>query len=116
VLSHLTMILKRLAMLSNSNRLEKLTTPVGCEGAVSLLYECLPLQCKTCALRFKDTLEGKADMAEHLDWHYRRNKRMREQLKRSISRGWFLSDKVGDSNHITKLTDTHDFIAMDRFS
>ena len=96
ILMHLMMVLKRLGLLNISNHLEKLTTPLRDEEAISLLYERLPLQCKMCALRFFDTEEGKQAIAEHLDWHYRRNKRLREQLKRPTSRGWYLSDKVSN--------------------
>jgi pre-mRNA cleavage complex 2 protein Pcf11 len=92
--SQLNMVLKRLGLLNVSNHLEKLTTSVRCDGAINLLYELLQLQCRICALRFEDTEKGKRAMAEHLDWHYRRNKRLKERLKRPFSRGWFLSEKV----------------------
>lgn len=102
-LLQLTMVLKRLGLLNISNHLERLTNSLRDEGAVSLLYESLPIQCKICALRFSASEEGNRLMAEHLDWHYRRNKRIREQLKRATSRGWFLSDKVSDGLKIYQI-------------
>ncbi|KAL1919664.1 uncharacterized protein VTP21DRAFT_1595 [Calcarisporiella thermophila] len=56
--------------------------------AITLLYESQPLQCKQCGFRYPNTPAGKAQMDEHLDWHFRQNRRTREK-KRGQSRTWF---------------------------
>lgn len=54
----------------------------------------MALVCKTCGKRFYDTPEGKEAMASHLDWHFRRNRRLKERTKQASSRGWFLDAKA----------------------
>ena len=58
-------------------------------GLHQILYEDYPLQCKTCALRFADTEEGRQKKTLHLDSHFRKN--MRERSKKVLVRGWFLN-------------------------
>ena len=53
------------------------------------LYDDMALQCRTCGLRFTETLKGKADMAEHLDAHFKRNMKMKDSTKRLLTRDWF---------------------------
>ena len=69
-------------------------------GLHRILYEDYPLQCKTCALRFADTEEGRQKKTLHLDSHFRRN--MRERNKKVLVRGWFLQASewitYGDNN------------------
>ena len=43
--------------------------------------------CPTCALRFKD----EASYKEHLDWHFKQNKREQNRARGAQSRMWFLS-------------------------
>ena len=54
------------------------------DKVVSLLYEQMSHQCKICGLRF--ILPEKLD--KHLDWHFEKNKKMKEK-KKAISRSWF---------------------------
>lgn len=62
-------------------------------GAIELLYSSLPLKCKQCGIRYPDTKEGKDKMDAHLDSHFRQNRRMKERVKRGLSRSWFVSEK-----------------------
>lgn len=67
-----------------------------------ILYDDYPLQCKTCALRFADTEEGRQKKTLHLDSHFRRN--MRERSKKVLVRGWLLQASewitYGDNNKL----------------
>lgn len=38
---------------------------------------------------------GKRDLEEHLNWHFRRNKREKEKAKKSVFRDWYLPISVG---------------------
>lgn len=58
-----------------------------------ILYADLSLQCKTCAIRFRDTPRGQERMTEHLDSHFRRNMRIKEKSKRVMARDWFGSEE-----------------------
>ena len=60
----------------------------------SLLYDRMPLQCKQCALRFHDNARGKIQMQDHLDSHFRQNRRAKETAGRGHSRSWFISIQV----------------------
>ncbi|KAK9320952.1 hypothetical protein V1517DRAFT_327848 [Lipomyces orientalis] len=76
---------------------------------VALLYDSLPLQCSSCGRRFADTDFDRKNRDAHLDWHFRVNKRLREDT-RGQSRSWYLDEeswikfidgddsKVDDSN------------------
>ena len=59
-----------------------------------MLYEQMPLQCKQCALRFHDDARGKTQMQDHLDAHFRQNRRAKESVGRGHSRSWFISIQV----------------------
>jgi pre-mRNA cleavage complex 2 protein Pcf11 len=61
---------------------------------VGLLYDSLPLQCSTCGRRFADTERDRKIRDAHLDWHFRVNKRLREDT-RGQSRSWYLDEEVG---------------------
>ena len=43
-------------------------------------------QCTTCAYRFPDPTK----FSDHLDWHFKINRREKEKLKKPLSREWFL--------------------------
>jgi hypothetical protein len=58
-----------------------------------LIYDDLPLHCKTCAIRFRDTESGRAKLKEHLDSHFRRNMRLKEKSKRVMTRDWFCTEE-----------------------
>ncbi|CAE7072991.1 unnamed protein product [Rhizoctonia solani] len=57
----------------------------------NLLYTRLPLQCKQCALRFPAGEVGKKSMEDHLDLHFKQNRKARENTGRGHSRSWFVS-------------------------
>ncbi|CAE6539573.1 unnamed protein product [Rhizoctonia solani] len=57
----------------------------------NLLYNRLPLQCKQCALRFPAGEAGKKSMEDHLDLHFKQNRKARESTGRGHSRSWFVS-------------------------
>lgn len=52
------------------------------------LYEAQPLQCKTCGLRFDD--DKRDALRQHMDWHFRRNMRLKGSGKIPLSRRWWL--------------------------
>ncbi|KAG4304511.1 hypothetical protein PORY_002221 [Pneumocystis oryctolagi] len=58
-----------------------------------LLYECMSLQCRTCAKRFEDTDDGRKKRDAHLDWHFRINNRLREISLRGQSRSWYFDEE-----------------------
>ncbi|CEL63730.1 putative protein C4G9,04c OS=Schizosaccharomyces pombe (strain 972 / ATCC 24843) GN=SPAC4G9.04c PE=4 SV=1 [Rhizoctonia solani AG-1 IB] len=57
----------------------------------NLLYNRLPVQCKQCALRFPAGEAGKKSMEDHLDLHFKQNRKARESTGRGHSRSWFVS-------------------------
>jgi pre-mRNA cleavage complex 2 protein Pcf11 len=86
-------------------------------GAVESLYENMGLQCVQCGLRFptdgKDAMQGMAShyrtngnqqmmvcngptssgcSAAHMDWHFRTNKRQKEQVKGRMTRKWYMTE------------------------
>ena len=63
-------------------------------NAHSILYNALKLACKNCGLRFHDSSSSRQRLAIHLDWHFRRNRRIKERFKKPISRDWFPTEKV----------------------
>ncbi|RHZ79810.1 hypothetical protein Glove_140g94 [Diversispora epigaea] len=63
------------------------------EGAISILYDAFPLQCKQCGFRYSRDEVGKAKMDSHLDWHFRQNRRMKERAKKTQSRCWFVGEE-----------------------
>ena len=54
-----------------------------------VIYDDLSLHCKTCGVRFRDTPKGHERMTAHLDFHFRRNMRLKEKSKRVMARDWF---------------------------
>ncbi|KAF8505646.1 hypothetical protein F5888DRAFT_1650740 [Russula emetica] len=57
---------------------------------VHFLYDRMPVQCKQCGLRFSDTAQDKRTMQEHLDMHFRQNRKASQSVGRGHSRSWFL--------------------------
>jgi pre-mRNA cleavage complex 2 protein Pcf11 len=57
---------------------------------VELLYDSQSLQCKQCGLRFSDTSLGKKNHNDHLDMHFRQNRKASEDTGRGHSRSWFI--------------------------
>lgn len=58
------------------------------------LYERLPGQCKQCGMRFSDGVSGKKQMEDHLDMHFRQNRKASQSTGRGHSRGWFVTVEV----------------------
>lgn len=60
---------------------------------IESLYSSIPLQCRTCALRLRNNDE----MATHLDWHFRLNRREARRAKavssKSAYQQWFWTEK-----------------------
>ncbi|KAI8904713.1 hypothetical protein EDD86DRAFT_212624 [Gorgonomyces haynaldii] len=53
------------------------------------IYSRLDIKCQQCAVRFTKYPRGGEEMKQHLDWHFRENKRKRD-IKRSTSRQFYL--------------------------
>ncbi|KAI8379571.1 uncharacterized protein BYT42DRAFT_636000 [Radiomyces spectabilis] len=76
----------------SSIRLDSKDLQIPRPGAIEVLYGQLPLQCKQCGFRYPKTEEGQAKMDAHLDFHFRQNRRMKERVKRGLSRSWFVTE------------------------
>lgn len=61
---------------------------------MSFLYDRLPAQCKQCGVRFSDDASGKKAMDDHLDMHFRQNRKVNQNQGRGHSRSWFVSLEV----------------------
>lgn len=61
---------------------------------VELMYDRLPAQCKQCGIRFPDGPAGKKMMDDHLDMHFRQNRKAGQAVSRGHSRSWFVSVEV----------------------
>lgn len=60
----------------------------------SMLYNRLPLQCKQCAMRFPAGEAGKKTMEDHLDLHFKQNRKASQNTGRGHSRSWFIAREV----------------------
>jgi pre-mRNA cleavage complex 2 protein Pcf11 len=58
------------------------------------LYDQLPMQCKQCGIRFADSVAGKKKMQDHLDMHFRQNRKANQSVGRGHSRSWFVDVEV----------------------
>lgn len=61
---------------------------------VRFLYDMLSSQCKQCGIRFSDSSLGKKRMEDHLDMHFRQNRKTTQGAGRGHSRGWFIGAEV----------------------
>ena len=61
---------------------------------VKFLYDRLPSQCKQCGVRFRDDTAGKKKLQDHLDTHFRQNRKAKEAAGRGHSRSWFIGIDV----------------------
>lgn len=61
---------------------------------IDILYYPQDLQCRTCARRFPNTDDGRAKRDAHLDWHFRINKKLRENVGRGQTRAWYLTEEA----------------------
>ncbi|KAL3232270.1 Protein PCF11 [Nakaseomyces bracarensis] len=83
--------------------------PIVDNRLIHLLYRSKPNKCLTCGRRFGNSMEDKRAEAEHLDWHFRINSRMKgtrannnpftsnggtTTQKNIQSRIWFLEDNA----------------------
>lgn len=59
---------------------------------IPLLYGSMPKLCSTCGKRFPDSAEGRKVREAHLDWHFRVNKKLREENWTQM-RSWYISEK-----------------------
>ncbi|KAF8845839.1 hypothetical protein BDN67DRAFT_961489 [Paxillus ammoniavirescens] len=87
----------RKAVLSENIKLTTTDITRKRPSVISFLYERLPAQCKQCAVRFGDDASGKKAMDDHLDMHFRQNRKANQNLGRGHSRSWFVS--LEDWNH-----------------
>jgi len=55
------------------------------------LYDRLPVKCKQCERRFPDGPLGKKKLGDHLDMHFRQNRKTGQAVGRGHSRSWFIS-------------------------
>ncbi|KAI0353595.1 hypothetical protein OH77DRAFT_1458232 [Trametes cingulata] len=58
---------------------------------VDLLYNNLATQCKQCGIRFPGSANGKKQLEDHLDMHFRQNRKASQAVGRGHSRSWFVS-------------------------
>lgn len=75
------------------------------------LYDYLSLQCQQCGIRYPDTTLGKKRLEDHLDLHFRQNRKLSQNLGRGHDRSWFIS--VEDWVH-EPLGDTPSKVRMPR--
>lgn len=59
-----------------------------------LLYDYLSLQCQQCGIRYPDTTLGKKRLEDHLDLHFKQNRKLNQSLGRGHDRSWFTSVEV----------------------
>jgi pre-mRNA cleavage complex 2 protein Pcf11 len=51
----------------------------------------MPLRCAQCGIRFAGSLEGKKDMEEHMDMHFKQNRKATQNAGRGHNRSWFVA-------------------------
>ncbi|KAI0774211.1 hypothetical protein C8Q74DRAFT_1268922 [Fomes fomentarius] len=56
-----------------------------------LLYNRLSTQCRQCGSRFNDGPNGKKQFEDHLDTHFRQNRKASQAVGRGHSRSWFIT-------------------------
>ncbi|KAG9317423.1 hypothetical protein JVU11DRAFT_1622 [Chiua virens] len=76
-----------------SERIKLTTTDIVRKrpSVVSFLYDRLPAQCKQCGMRFSDDASGKRAMDDHLDMHFRQNRKVNQNQGRGHNRSWLVS-------------------------
>ncbi|KAH9951650.1 hypothetical protein B0H21DRAFT_716896 [Amylocystis lapponica] len=58
---------------------------------VQFLFDRLPIQCKQCGIRFPDGPKAKKVMEDHLDMHFRQNRKASQASGRGHSRCWYIT-------------------------
>ena len=71
------------------------------------IYDFYPLQCNNCGLRYEDSLAGRSQLDFHLDCHFKQARRLKDRMKKTLSRDWFLPEK----EWILNFTDSNDVLA-----
>ena len=74
---------------------------------VDFLYHRLSSQCKQCGVRFSGTPAGKKEMNDHLDMHFRQNRKADQNIGRGHSRSWFTGIEVSLIYHSSYKTITN---------
>ena len=74
---------------------------------VDFLYHRLSSQCKQCGVRFSGTPAGKKEMNDHLDMHFRQNRKADQNIGRGHSRSWFTGIEVSLIYHLSYKTITN---------
>ncbi|KAJ8587211.1 hypothetical protein M405DRAFT_319900 [Rhizopogon salebrosus TDB-379] len=80
----------RKSILSQNVKLTNVDITRKRPNIVHLLYDRLPVQCKQCGVRFTDDTLGKREMEDHLDMHFRQNRKANQNIGRGHSRSWFV--------------------------
>jgi len=80
----------RSAILSENVGLNTLDLAKTRPRIIEFLYDRLSSQCKQCGIRFPDTKLGKKTMDDHLDMHFRQNRKANQNIGRGHSRSWFI--------------------------
>jgi len=80
----------RKAILSQKIKLTSTGITKTRPGIIHFLYDRLPIQCKQCGLRFADNSVGKKEMQDHLDMHFRQNRKANQNIGRGHNRSWFV--------------------------
>ncbi|KAF8745906.1 hypothetical protein AX14_004211 [Amanita brunnescens Koide BX004] len=78
-------------ILSQKVQLSSLDITRKRSNIAEFLYGQLTTQCKQCGVRFADTVTGKKNMENHLDMHFRQNRKATQNVGRGHSRSWFIS-------------------------
>ncbi|KAF9008966.1 hypothetical protein BDQ17DRAFT_90529 [Cyathus striatus] len=80
----------REAILSQNAKLSSLEITRTIPPIVQFLYDSLSAQCKQCGIRFPDSAAGKKTLDDHLDMHFRQNRKATQNIGRGHSRSWFI--------------------------
>lgn len=77
------------------------------------VYDFYPLQCNNCGMRYPDSSSGRSQLDFHLDCHFKKARRLKDRVKKTLSRDWFLSEKdwllnFTDSNDVSAEKETID--------
>ncbi|TFK55983.1 hypothetical protein OE88DRAFT_1652537 [Heliocybe sulcata] len=92
----------RQAVLSQKIKLTNADITKQRPQVVPFLYDRLSSQCKQCGLRFSDNSIGKKKLEEHLDMHFRQNRKASQNVGRGHSRSWF----IGVEDWIHEISDS----------
>lgn len=79
---------------------------------VEFLYDQLSAQCKQCGIRFADSIVGKKAQEDHLDMHFRQNRKANQNIGRGHSRSWFVGVEVRYLCHFSRCYHLTDVSAM----